>query len=41
MVGKNFPYNKTINIDGWNDIILVDRKYFLEHIEDIQKWANQ
>lgn len=30
-----------INIDNWNHVIIVDKKYFLKHKEDIEKWARE
>jgi hypothetical protein len=45
-VGTNFPHIKVeedkaffINVDKCNDIIIVDRKYFLENIGLIYSWA--
>ncbi len=38
--GVNFPVKSfSIDVDKCNDMIIVDRKYFLSYINLIQEWA--
>jgi hypothetical protein len=38
--GVNYPDGQTfLHIGDWKDVIVVDRTFFLEHKDEIEKWA--
>jgi hypothetical protein len=42
--GKNYPFKKhpnetVLDISGLSDVIIVDRNYFLDHLNEIKSWA--
>lgn len=39
--GKNIPDNVKLDVSKWNDMILVDRSYFLKNISLIKAWAEK
>jgi hypothetical protein len=44
--GKNFPFKKHTNdigldISGLSDVIISDRNYFLDHMDEIKEWASE
>jgi hypothetical protein len=40
-IGTNYIGNEPISPDNWNDVIIVDKEYFLKHKKDIEKWARE
>jgi hypothetical protein len=44
--GKNYPFKKHANdtvldISNLSDVIIVDRNYFLDRLDEIRDWAHE